>query len=133
MLLAYTLQAILSGIFSYLLFRIFKKQLGYSLIPIFITLFLLNFMIGLLGNVILIIYIPLGLLFKFHCKKPRLENFLKNLIMVVLSIFLTISILGLGLKLILSKEEFEVLTKVAAIAFWSSLLFMFFELRKARK
>ena len=132
MLLGYAIQIILSGAFSYLLFRFFKKKLGYSLIFVFLTLFLLNFIMGLLGNIILIIYIPLGLIFKFHSKKPKLQKFLKNLTIVTLSIFLAISILGLALKLILNKEQLDILIKVAAITFWSSLLLMFFELKKTK-
>ena len=133
MLFAYIIQGIISAVFCYFLFLFFKKQLRYSLIFSFLTILLLNFVMGIMGNLIVMIYIVFGLMFKFHSKNLKLAKFLKNLIIAVLSIFLVISIFGLILKFTLHKEQLEILIKIVAITFWSSLLLMFFEMNKSLK
>lgn len=130
MLLGYILQIVISVFFSYIIFHFFKKKLRYSLILIFINIFLLNLMLGILGNIIVIVYIFFGILFKFHSKKPKIEKFLNNLTMVILIAFTALIIIDLILKIVSNKDQFTILIKLSATIFWSSLLLMFFELKK---
>ncbi len=129
MFLSYLLQGIISFGFSYFLFRFFEKQLKYSLILSFTTFLLLNFILGILGNLIVIIYIGFGLLFKVHSKNSKWVQILKKTVTVIISILLIINIIDLPLKFLLHKNQLEILIKIAAITLWSSLLLMFLEMK----
>ena len=133
MIIEYIIQIVISISLSYLLFRFFNQKLKYSLIFVFLTIFLLNFVFGLFGNSILLVYIIFGFILKFYYKKHKLEKLPGKIIRFFLLLFLIIGVFGFILKIILNRENIDIVIKIISMVFWTSLLLIFIELKNRAK
>ncbi|PIQ77842.1 hypothetical protein COV82_02500, partial [Candidatus Peregrinibacteria bacterium CG11_big_fil_rev_8_21_14_0_20_46_8] len=129
-LLTYIFQVIISGFFTYILFRIFDKRFKYSLIFIFTAIFLLNYGFGILGNISVAMYLFAGTVLHFQNKSSKLARFMKYIGLPILICFLALNLLSIGTKLVLQKGNIHVFLKIVYSIFWLSLILMTFELRK---